>query len=79
MWVPELGGKVQSANVIIDESVPGELETGVIHPEISENDKEKLLNKTYTRKGFEHLRGTTHVDNKDGLEVSDHRRQTLQE
>jgi len=67
VWVPELGAEIQSTNVIIDESAQGELETGEIYPEITEKDREKLVERTYTVEDFEYLRGTEHIDNEDGL------------
>ena len=82
VWVPELSAEVQSSNVIIDESTQGELESGEMYPEITEKEKEDLVKKSYTIEDFEHLRGTEHIDNEDGLKykmlyIRRHRRRNV--
>jgi hypothetical protein len=68
VWVPELRKVVDSSNVIIDESVPGELESGELYDAKKFDELLEARKKTYTAKDFEYLLGTTHIDNEDGLE-----------
>ena len=68
VWVPELRKVVDSSNVIIDESVPGELESGELYDAKKFDELLEAREKTYTAKDFEYLLGTTHIDNEDGLE-----------
>ena len=68
VWVPELRKVVDSSNAIIDESVPGELESGELYDAKKSDELLEAREKTYTAKVFGYLLGTTHIDNADGLE-----------
>ena len=67
VWVPELVTVIQSSDVLVDELAQGELENGESY-KLSEKQISGAVDKEYTVEDFAFLKGTTHIDNGNGLE-----------
>ena len=66
--MPELGTVIQSLDVVVDELAQEELAQGEIYKELSEKEISDAVDKEYTVEDFAYLKGTTHIDNENGLE-----------